>query len=253
MGANSPVARELKTEWVKNQELFSQLKRYAKITFFLLVILTIFVFLWELAREHPRSNSLPQARLARLMFESKQAIPTELLLLLLVLGLVIFLWDLFERKRSSLRSETGLSDASQVIAIRGSDYLPGKQYSSESLGLSSKPDALILEDGFIIPIDRRPMATQVRDRHVVQLLVHLRLIEELEGQRPPHGILLLGRDVQKKIIKNSEEKQRWLENLIDEMRSIIDGVPTVPSPKPQKCKNCDVRKLCQFSVARQKS
>jgi CRISPR/Cas system-associated exonuclease Cas4 (RecB family) len=49
-------------------------------------------------------------------------------------------------------------------------------------------------------------------------------------------------------IKNTDEKQRWLDSLLDEMRSILDGVPAVPTPAFYKCKRCDVRDICAFSA-----
>ncbi len=166
-------------------------------------------------------------------------------MLLLVLGLIIYLWDLFDRKSKSIRSNTGVAEQSEIISLRGGTHLPSKEYRSEKLGLISKPDALLKEEHSIIPIDVKPMTDKVRDRHVVALLVHMQLIEEKEGKRPPYGILLMGEKRRQVKIKNTEEKQRWLDSLLDEMRAICDGVPAVPAPSKFKCQNCDVHKICQ--------
>ncbi len=128
--------------------------------------------------------------------------------------------------------------------------MPGKSYASAELGLRGKPDAVIREKNQIIPVDIHPLANKIRDRHVVQMLAHLRLMEENEGVRPEHGILLMGKNQRKVLLKNTPEKQRWLETLIDEMHSIMDGIPAVPSPTPQKCRACDVRGICEFSLAK---
>ena len=182
-----------------------------------------------------------------LQLRTAQTIPPELLFLLLIVGIIIFLWDMFERRSSNIRKSGGLDEKSEVISIRGSSQLPAKEYTSFESGLTSMPDALSKEGGFIIPVSIKPMSKKVRDRHVVELLVHLKLIEEKEGKRPPYGILVLGPEGRSVKIKNSDDKQRWLESLLDEMRSIIDGVPAVPKPALYKCKSCDVRMHCNYS------
>ncbi|HQH26507.1 MAG TPA: Dna2/Cas4 domain-containing protein [Oligoflexia bacterium] len=176
--------------------------------------------------------------------DSAVTVPTEIVLLLLVLGLIIVMWDLFDRRSKSARKETGLDEKTEVLSVRGGSTLPGKEYYSEELALVSKPDALIKEEGMVIPVDVKPMTDKVRDRHVVAMLLHLKLMEEITGERPPYGILLMGQKRRQVKIKNTEEKQRWLDSLIDEMRSICDGVPAVPAPSVYKCKHCDVRAIC---------
>lgn len=175
-------------------------------------------------------------------------VPTQILSLLLVLGLIIFMWDLFDRRSQKLRKESGLGESSETLSIRGSSSLPTRTYLSPELGLSSRPDALVKEGEQLIPVDLHPTATKVRDRHVISLLVHMRLVEHFEGSRPPHGLLLLGKEQRQVRIKNADEKQRWLDALMDEMYSILEGVPAVPAPSRYKCKSCDVRKLCAHSM-----
>jgi len=179
-----------------------------------------------------------------------KVIPIEILVLLLILGMIIFVWDNLMRRSSSIQSAGGLDKNAEIVALRGSSLAPSKPLISESLGLSSQPHGIVKEGGQIIPVDVIPSSNKIKDRHVVQMLVHLRLIEELEGKRPPHGILIMGRDQRSVKIKNTEEKQRWLGTLIDEMRSIADGVPSVAKPQYHKCKNCDVRDLCDLSAYR---
>jgi CRISPR/Cas system-associated exonuclease Cas4 (RecB family) len=183
------------------------------------------------------------------MLASQQSIPTEIALLILVLGVVIFIWDLLERRRETLQKGGGLDQSAELISLRGSNDLPPKEYYSKSLALSSRPDALLKEGGAIIPVDHKPLSNKVRDRHVIAMLLHMKLIEEIEGIRPPYGILLMGNKRRSTRIKNTEEKMRWLDAVIDEMRSIEDGVPAAPSPSVTKCRNCDVRKECEHSKA----
>ena len=175
-------------------------------------------------------------------------IPYEILVLLLLLGVLIFVWDLFDRRSLSIKKSGGIGAKSELVEMRGSAYLPSNELASAKLGLSSRPHGIIREDGQIIPVDVNPLSKKIKDRHVVQMLVHLRLIEELEGQKPPYGILVMGPEARSVRIRNADDKQAWLSTLISEMHSIIGGVPAVPAPAFYKCKSCDVRDVCKHSA-----
>lgn len=268
-GDSAATSKELRDEWFQTQEVSSQLRNYAKVAYLLLVAITILVFMLEsagttqwLGEESPTAPNVaaadisvpetgeiePYRKIKRILVQTQKAIPIEIIILFILLGMIIFIWDLFDRRMRTMRKKSGLTEETETVSMRGSSHLPSSTYRSSALGLTSKPDALVKEDGFLIPVDRKPMTSRVRDRHVVQMLVHLRLIEEAEKQRPPYGILLMGKKVRNVRIKNSDEKQRWLDTIIDEMRSIMDGVPAQPSPSPMKCKRCDVREVCEFSA-----
>ena len=184
----------------------------------------------------------------RVAAQLDRVIPMEILVVLIILGVIIFVWDLLMRQSSQLQAAGGLGEKSELIALQGSSVVPAREYRSTKLKLSSQPHGVIKEGGALIPVDVIPSSKKVRDRHVVQTLVHMRLIEELEGKRPPYGVLILGKDQRNVRIKNTDEKQRWLDTLLDEMRSIVDGVPAVPKPTFYKCRGCDVRDVCQFSA-----
>lgn len=248
-GEGTDESKELREDWVRKHDLSTELREYAKIAYLLLLVLTVFVFAWDQVREFEEARSLGDERkFVDLIGSAQQAIPLEILGLFLVLGILIFVWDLLDRKRRSLRDSTGIGEKTDVIAVRGSSELPGRRYNSEKLLLSSRPDALLEENGFLIPADRKPMTNKVRDRHVIQLLVHCRLVEEIEGTRPPYGVLFMGKSVRAVRIKNTDEKQRWLDSVLAEIRSILGGVPAVPAPSKMKCKYCDVRRYCSHSV-----
>lgn len=237
----SAQIQEIRAAWARDQDLSSRLATYAKVAYVLLVLLTMLVFYLESRRSEYVHAILSQSL-------SSGEVPKEILSLLLTLGLVIFMWDLFERRSRSLRKSSGLDEKTEAVAVKGSSERPGRSFSSSELGLKSKPGALVQEDGVLVPVDIHPLTNKIRDRHIVQLLVHLRLVEAEEGKRPEHGILLMGKGQRKVLVRNTPEKQRWLETLIDEMRSIQDGVPAVASPVTYKCKTCDVRRLCRFSA-----
>lgn len=177
-----------------------------------------------------------------------QSVPTEIALLLLVLGLLIFMWDLFDRRGKKLSGQSGLAHTVPLISLKGSSHLPAREFYSESLGLVSEPDALIKEKGFIIPVDVKPLSTKVRDRHIIKMTLHLKLIEEILGKKPPYGIILLGKDQETVKIENSADNHLWLDAVIAEMRSILDGIPAAPAPGKAKCAHCDVAEQCEHKV-----
>jgi len=242
-------SQQLRKDIVAQEDLSVLLRRYAKISYLLLVMLVIVIFLLEHYRGiinlKDRFGFNPASKWFNHEFSN---IPLEIFLLLIVLGFIIFLWDFFDRHSRKLQSLSGFSKKSELLALTGSNLLPGMQYQSPSKGLASRPDALMKEGGKIIPVNIHPLGNKIKDRHVVPLLLHMKLIAEHEGIAPDYGILLMGADKRQVKVKNTEDKQRWLQTLIDEMRSIENGVPAVPAPSFYKCKNCDVRKLCSSSA-----
>ncbi len=182
--------------------------------------------------------------LDRVSEQLDRVIPIEILFILLILGVIIFIWDMLMRQSTQLKTAGGLGEKSELIAVVGSTRIPGRSYSSSKLGLSSQPHSLVKEEGFLIPVDVIPSSKKVKDRHVVQMLVHMRLVEAIEGKRPPYGILILGKEQRSVRIKNTEEKQSWLDDILAEMRSILEGVPAIAKPTYYKCKGCDVRAFC---------
>lgn len=151
------------------------------------------------------------------------------------------------RRKSAI---TGVKRETATVSIDGSKTLPIKDYVSEMQGLAGRPDAVISEDGFIIPIERKPLAKKIRDRYVAQLLVYMRLIEEFEGKKPPYGYLILGPSCRKIKIENSDARQAWLQKMLDEMHQILDGkAQATPSPFPSKCSKCNMRNACSYRAS----
>jgi len=183
------------------------------------------------------------------LIEEIAALPETIVLLAVLLVMCVMVLDSLTSHLKKKKIAAGLTDNSKVISVDGTDSLPLRTYVSDIQGLSGRPDALIKEDGFIIPIERKPLARKVRDRYIAQLLVYMRLVEEFEGKKPPYGYLILGSNCRRVKIMNSPEKQSWLQGLLDEMRFVLAGSEAKATPHPKKCAKCDVQKFCNFKTS----
>ncbi|MBX7143332.1 MAG: Dna2/Cas4 domain-containing protein [Oligoflexia bacterium] len=174
------------------------------------------------------------------------AADTNLVLLLIISVAALIVLDAVTSFAKTKRTEAGIDVKSGAVSIDGSKTLPVRKYVSEMQGLAGVPDALICENGYIIPVERKPLARKIRDRYVAQLLVYMRLVEEFEGKRPPYGYLILGPSCRRFKIENTPDRQAWLQKMIDEMHEILAGAPAKAAPHPTKCRKCSVHDACRF-------
>ena len=181
------------------------------------------------------------------LFRDIAATDSQIVLLAILLVAIVIVLDAVSTIAKGKRREVGIEDTSQRNEVAGSQSLPVRDYVSDMQGLSGKPDALISEGGFIIPVERKPLARKIRDRYIAQLLVYLRLVEEFEGKKPPYGYLLLGPSCRRVKVENTPQRQAWLQKYIDEMRANLEQQqPVVPAPHPRKCAKCTVREHCKY-------
>lgn len=172
---------------------------------------------------------------------------SEIIYLVMLLVVTVIVIDAVSLVAARKRREAGIAKRHRAAAIEGSTTLPIKNYVSNAQRLAGRPDAVVVDRGYHVPVERKPLAKKLRDRYVAQLLVYMRLIEEFEGKRPPHGYLILGQNARRVKIDNSAERQRWLQKMLDEMQDILSGKTTaVAKPEPRKCRNCPVRERCKF-------
>lgn len=176
------------------------------------------------------------------------ALDSQIVLLMVIVVAGVIVLDAISMSASKAKKASGVEPRSMSsVSIDGSKTLPVRSYVSDIQGLAGKPDALICEDGFIIPIERKPLARKLHDRYVAQLLVYMRLVEEFEGKKPPYGYLILGANCRRIRIDNTPERQAWLQGLINQMQAILKNeVAAKASPHPKKCRKCDVKDSCQF-------
>jgi len=182
-------------------------------------------------------------------FTEVRELDSNLILLVVLLSVAVLVLDRVRMVIVQLRKQSGFEKKTVTVAIDGSKEHPAKTYISDIQGLAGRPDGVIVEQGFFIPIERKPLSKKIRDRHVAQLLVYMRLIEEFEGKKPPYGYLILGRNSRKVKIYNSTKRQRWLQQKLDQMREILERkAMAIPSPHPRKCAKCSVRMVCHHRV-----
>lgn len=231
--ADAELGKYLHKNW---SSLFEESLVLSKWIRYLAVLVSTALAIFLFVRPH-------KTPLGELFDLSLQNHAIQLALLLIAAFLLI---RTFGRAANRRRQDTGFTPTDKTVSIEGSSMLPAREYISTTQGLAGKPDALLSENGVVVPIEMKPLAKKLRDRYVAQLLVYMRLVEEFEGQRPPHGYLFLGPKYRRVKVVNSEEKQVWLQNMVDEMRKILDGAPATAAPHPTKCSKCDVRHRCTF-------
>lgn len=142
------------------------------------------------------------------------------------------------------RRRTGITRGMIVKSVEGGSFVEGKEFRSERLGLVGRPDAVVEEKGYLIPVERKTFGKRPRDKDTAQLLVYCRLIEAVSGHRPPHGYVIMGPQAKRFKVVNSEEKQRWIDAVLGDMRSALAGGVYVATPNRRKCEHCSVRERC---------
>lgn len=152
-------------------------------------------------------------------------------LAVLLFGLVLV------RAGRTLRRPFGLGPGRTVA-------LDNVTLTSRRLGLTGRPDRLVRIEGVVIPEEWK-FARRVHDSHRAQLGVYFLLIEEKDGVRPPHGVVVLG-DGSRHRVENTEELRAWVVGLADQIRAARRAVdrPMAVDPAPGQCRSCGQRGNC---------
>lgn len=180
------------------------------------------------------------------------SLESNLVLLVFLVIMTLIVLDGASMLLAKRKKESGMEGSvhQEPLGIDGVKRLPARDYISDIQGIAGRPDAVIIEKGHFIPVERKALSKKIRDRHVVQLLVYMRLIEEFEGKRPPYGYLVLGDSARRVKIANTPERQAWLTQILDEMRDILNKrSEAVAKPHPKKCPRCRLEPQCPVSAA----
>lgn len=159
------------------------------------------------------------------------------LVFLIFLFVCLFFVELYRRKKKLFRGKIVYDDLAADSKA--------KVFFSQQYGLAGKPDALIKEDGMLIPVEIKGMAAPETPYHghVMQLTAYCLLIEEANKIPPAYGILSY-RDKEFKIPYTINRKESLL-RLMDTIRmdDAEDFIPPV-SKTSRKCTHCGYNSYC---------
>ena len=91
-----------------------------------------------------------------LVYEINKLSSTLILLVFLCVTLIIVLDSLFAHTKRK-NKQIGMDGKSTTIGVDGLKNLPSQLYVSDIQGLAGKPDAIVREKNFIIPVERKPL------------------------------------------------------------------------------------------------
>ncbi|MCS6894200.1 MAG: CRISPR-associated protein Cas4 [Deltaproteobacteria bacterium] len=118
---------------------------------------------------------------------------------------------------------------------------------SERLRIYGTPDRVLLENGHLVPVERKSFAKKLHTRHIIQMAVYMALLEDISKKPVPYGYIVLGPKRKNKKIMNSDKLRRIVRLKSIELINILEGLnKPVADPYPAKCAKCVVRNFCEF-------
>ncbi len=118
--------------------------------------------------------------------------------------------------------------------------------TSKAHGLVVRPDRIIRRGVHYVPVEKKSGARVLYRSAELQLGAAFLAIEAQYGLRPPHGLVVLADDREKKI-KNSEVLRASTLDAIRRIRKINDNLskPAYVRPWKAKCNRCGFREVCK--------
>ncbi|MGC8786986.1 MAG: CRISPR-associated protein Cas4 [Anaerolineae bacterium] len=116
--------------------------------------------------------------------------------------------------------------------------------------LTGKPDYLVREHGWIVPVEVKPgrQTSEPYEEDILQLAAYCLLVEEEYGKRPPYGYLKYQQAVFR--INYSESLYRQVLSGLQAMRRDFCASDVSPSHnEPQRCIHCGHRYVCDRRLA----
>ena len=134
----------------------------------------------------------------------------------------------------------------EKITYVDSDEKKPKLFISKRLGLSGRPDyVLVIDDGYIpveVKTGRTPRGPLFS--HILQTAAYCVLIGEEYGEAPPYGILKYEKTEHE--IEYDDSLKDLVLTKLDEMRALLISKDVHRNHnKPGKCRNCSRRAICQ--------
>jgi len=122
---------------------------------------------------------------------------------------------------------------------------------SQHLMLVGRPDRIIKDtNGIWIPIEKKS-ALKVQESHRVQVGFYMILIEDITGQRPPHGLISLGDNTQVTIKNTAQLRKRSWEHI-----NAVRAIKNAPHQNVKatafaaKCRSCGYNETCTQAILR---
>lgn len=169
---------------------------------------------------------------------------TYLILLLFLLALLLF-WQSNRQRKTA-----GLPGGRIIYTDTHGWSRVEKPLYYHALGLTGKPDYLVEQNGWIIPVEvksgRAPQAPY--DSHIFQLASYCLLVEKTYNKRPPYGIIHYeNRDF---AVDYTKELENALINLLADMRQdeLKRNLPRSHEQAP-RCRRCGYRNVCAERLA----
>jgi CRISPR-associated exonuclease Cas4 len=174
------------------------------------------------------------------------------MLWLFALGLLFLLlgW-LIWRRSGTLRAKTGLPAGRIVYAdVPQTDWhAPAQPLFSTTQNLVGKPDYLVRTRQGLIPVEVKSTTAPPVPYlgHVLQLAAYCLLVEETNGQTPPHGLLKYA-DALYEIDFTYELRQELLETMAQMRQARLAANVNRSHDQPQKCAHCGFRRVCEEAI-----
>jgi CRISPR-associated exonuclease Cas4 len=127
--------------------------------------------------------------------------------------------------------------------------IPAKPFFSNRLRITGKPDYIIKNNNFFIPIEvKTSKHIEAQENHILQLAAYCHLLEENYEKFVPYGILIYS-DISKFKIPFNPKTRFDLESTISNIRSIMKtGKISRNHNDLFKCKNCSMNQYCDFKL-----
>ena len=185
-----------------------------------------------------------------LNFQSSALAEVFLVLALVwLIGASAFLYRSMRSSAAALATRTKYRLGGDLIYI-DSELEKPKLFLSKRLGLSGRPDAVVLEGEHHIPVEIKTGRTPRGPlfSHILQLTAYCLLLEEEYGKAPPYGIIRY--EAASHEIEYNEDQKKLLLTKLAEMRACLArGEAHRNHNRPGKCVHCSRRSVCPERLA----
>ncbi|MCJ2563475.1 MAG: PD-(D/E)XK nuclease family protein [Candidatus Thermoplasmatota archaeon] len=136
------------------------------------------------------------------------------------------------------------------IAFIDDERIRPMMFVSEKHGLRGRPDYVVLEEEFHIPVEIKTGRTPRGPlfSHILQTAAYCVLLEEEYGDPPPYGILKYG-EVEHEIDYTPDLKELVLSKLEEMRKARRTGVVHRNHGRRMKCVHCSRRSVCPEKLA----